>query len=267
MSKRIERLFSNLAKRQEKALITYLMAGDPDLNMSLALMDQLVCAGADILEVGFPFSEPMADGPIIQAASMRSLRQGTTLLDVLHLVHRFRQRQTETPIVLMGYLNPIMRLGETMFAQRAAQAGVDAVLVVDCPPESSLNLRAELSEWGIQSIYLIAPTTSIDRVKMIAACAQGFLYYVSLKGVTGATQLNLTDLAGHVRDVKRVSSLPVAVGFGIKTLDMAKQIACVADAVVVGSQLVEEIAAGGSDQLQRVERLTKDLKQAILEYR
>ena len=128
MSKRIERLFSNLAKRQEKALITYLMAGDPDLDTSLALMDQLVYAGADILEVGFPFSEPMADGPIIQAASMRSLRQGTTLFDVLHVVHRFRQRQAETPVVLMGYLNPIMRLGEVMFAQRAAQAGVDAFL-------------------------------------------------------------------------------------------------------------------------------------------
>ncbi len=244
---RIGERFQALREAGRTALVPYLTAGDPDPAATVPLMHRLVEAGADLLELGVPFSDPMADGPVIQAACERALAHGVRLRDVLDMVARFRERDAETPVVLMGYLNPVEAMGYAAFAERAAAAGVDGVLTVDLPPEEAGELVAELRPRGLDPVFLAAPTTSEERARGIARQAGGFLYYVSLKGVTGAGHLDLGDAARRVEALRRVVSLPVGVGFGIRNPEAAARVARVADAVVVGSALVERLAREGEE--------------------
>lgn len=203
-------------------------------------MHALVEAGADVIELGVPFSDPMADGPVIQRAADRAIAQGVGLARVLELVADFRQRDTATPVVLMGYANPIERMGQAEFASRAAEAGVDGVLVVDYPPEEVIEFAATLGEHGIAPIFLLAPTSTEERIKAVATVARGYVYYVSLKGVTGAGSLNTDDVADRVALIRRhVRDIPVGVGFGIRDAESAQRVARSADAVVIGSKLIE----------------------------
>lgn len=243
---RIAACFQRDAAR--KLLVPYITAGDPDLETTLALMRTLVANGADVIELGIPFSDPMADGPVIQAACERALAHGTRLVDVLDLVARFREQDDTTGIVLMGYMNPVERLGFTEFAERAARAGVDGVLTVDLPPEEAGELVAALDANALDAIFLLSPTTPDDRLERIAALGGGYIYYVSLKGVTGAATLDTAAVAEKVAHIKSfASSLPVAVGFGIRDAASAAAIAETADAVVVGSVLVALVGEHGHD--------------------
>ena len=230
-----------------KLLIPYITAGDPDLDTTLALMHTLVESGADVIELGIPFSDPMADGPVIQAACERALAVGTRLVDVIDLVARFREQNDDTAVVLMGYMNPLERLGYAEFASRAAAAGVDGVLTVDLPPEEAADLSAELEQNGLDAIYLLSPTTPDARLAAVADRASGYLYYVSLKGVTGAAKLDTDQVAERVRHIKTMANLPVAVGFGIRDAESASTVAATADAVVVGSVLVSLVGEHGGD--------------------
>ncbi len=239
---RIEAAFANWRQRQHKALIPYITAGDPAPEVTVPLMHAMVAAGADLLELGVPFSDPMADGPVICHAHERALRHGTSLRDVLDQVQEFRQRDDKTPVVLMGYLNPIEAMGYAAFVQRAVQAGVDGVLTVDLPPEEAGDLVAELHAADIAAIFLVAPTSGHARVQRIAAMARGYLYYVSLKGVTGAAHLDAQLVHERIETLRSLTTLPLAVGFGIKDAETAAAIADAADAVVVGSVLVQAIA-------------------------
>ncbi len=244
---RIERLFARRRAAGTTALVPYLMAGDPDLDTSLRLMHAAVDAGADLIELGMPFADPMADGPVIQLACERALAAGTGVLDVLALVRRFRQQDDSTPLILMGYLNPIERFGYARFAAAAAEAGVDGVLVVDVPPEEGGELHAALRGQQLATIYLVAPTTAPARMAQIAQAASGFVYYVSLKGVTGAASLDTAAVAERVGQLRAHSALPVAVGFGVRDAKAAAEVARVADAVVVGSALVATVAEHAAD--------------------
>ena len=244
MTTRTDRIAAAFARTAESgraaALIPYIAAGDPSPAATVPLMHALVDAGADVIELGVPFSDPMADGPVIQRAADRAIAQGVGLARVLELVADFRQRDTETPVVLMGYANPIERMGQAEFASRAAQAGVDGVLVVDYPPEEVIEFAATLGEHGIAPIFLLAPTSTEDRIKAVAAVARGYVYYVSLKGVTGAGSLNTDDVADRVALIRRhVRDIPVGVGFGIRDAESAQRVARSADAVVIGSKLIE----------------------------
>jgi len=230
-----------------KLLVPYITAGDPDLDTTLALMHTLVESGADIIELGIPFSDPMADGPVIQAACERALAVGTRLVDVLDVVARFRQTNDDTAVVLMGYMNPLERLGYAEFAGRASAAGVDGVLTVDLPPEESAELGAELDKAGLDAIYLLSPTTPDARLAAVAERASGYVYYVSLKGVTGAAKLNTDEVASRVKHIKTQVDLPVAVGFGIRDAESAATVSATADAVIVGSVLVAMVGEHGSD--------------------
>jgi tryptophan synthase alpha chain len=242
--------FEQLAKNKKKALIPFVTAGDPHPDFTVELMHELVVAGADIIELGVPFSDPMADGPVIQAADERALSHHVSLDDVLSMVAEFRQQNTRTPVVLMGYLNPVEMMGYTRFTQRAAEAGVDGVLVVDMPPEEAGEFAPMLKSRQIDLIYLIAPTTSKERIKLINDKASGYLYYVSIKGVTGASTLDVEAVAQKVAEIKTISDLPVGVGFGIKDGVTAQAVSRVADAVVVGSALVNQIAMSEHDRQQ-----------------
>jgi len=244
---RIEARFRALREAGRTALVPYLTAGDPEPAVTVPLMHRLVEAGADLLELGVPFSDPMADGPVIQAACERALAHGVRLRDVLDMVARFRERDADTPVVLMGYLNPVEAMGYAAFAKRAASAGVDGVLTVDLPPEEAGELVAELRPRGLDPVFLAAPTTSEERARRIAEQARGFLYYVSLKGVTGAGHLDVAEVARRLEALRRAVRLPVGVGFGIRDPDSAARVARVADAVVVGSALVERLARGGGE--------------------
>lgn len=235
---RIKACFENLASAGRKALIPYIVAGDPDINSTLEQMHGLVAAGADVIELGVPFSDPMAEGPVIQLAHERALVHGTSLLDVLQVVERFRQSDSQTPVVLMGYLNPIERMGYQAFAQRAAAAGVDGLLTVDLPPEEAAELNDALKAQAIDTIFLLAPTTGADRIASICAGASGYLYYVSLKGVTGADKLDVKEVEEKLNLIKSHTQLPISVGFGIKDAASAKAVAGLAEGVVVGSALV-----------------------------
>ena len=244
MTTRTDRIAAAFARTAESgraaALIPYIAAGDPSPAATVPLMHALVDAGADVIELGVPFSDPMADGPVIQRAADRAIAQGVGLARVLELVADFRQRDTATPVVLMGYANPIERMGQSEFASRAAQAGVDGVLVVDYPPEEVIEFAATLGEHGIAPIFLLAPTSTEDRIKAVAAVARGYVYYVSLKGVTGAGSLNTDDVADRVALIRRhVRDIPVGVGFGIRDAESAQRVARSADAVVIGSKLIE----------------------------
>jgi len=242
--------FEQLAKNKQKALIPFVTAGDPHPDFTVELMHELVVAGADIIELGVPFSDPMADGPVIQAADERALSHHVSLDDVLSMVAEFRQQNTRTPVVLMGYLNPVEMMGYTCFTQRAAEVGVDGVLVVDMPPEEAGEFAPMLKSRHIDLIYVIAPTTDKERIKLINDKASGYLYYVSIKGVTGANTLDVEAVAQKVAEIKTISDLPIGVGFGIKDGATAQAVARVADAVVVGSALVNQVAMSEHDHAQ-----------------
>ncbi|MCS4504421.1 tryptophan synthase subunit alpha [Arhodomonas aquaeolei] len=244
---RIEQCFTSAREAGRKLLIPYITGGDPAPAETAALMHTLVDAGADLIEVGMPFSDPMADGPVIQAACERALAHGTTVRDVLAAVRRFRERDAHTPVVLMGYLNPIEQLGYETFAAEARDAGVDGVLCVDLPPEESHDLVDVLGKAGLAPIWLIAPTTRRERITAICDVARGYVYYVSLKGVTGADTLDVDDVAEHVDTIRGLTALPVGVGFGIRDAATAARVAAVSDAVVVGSAIVRLVGEYADD--------------------
>jgi tryptophan synthase alpha chain len=241
---RIDATFGKLRAAGRTALIPYVTAGDPSPALTLPIMRALVGAGADVIELGVPFSDPMADGPVIQRASERALARHVGLKDVLATVAAFRREDDRTPVVLMGYANPIEAMGAQAFADRARDAGVDGVLVVDYPPEEAAEFAALLGTRGIAPIFLVAPTTPESRVAAIAKLARGYVYYVSLKGVTGAGHLDTAEVARKLAEVRRHVALPVGVGFGIRDAASAKAVGAVADAVVIGSRLIQEIEAG-----------------------
>lgn len=245
---RIATRFTALQQAGRKALVPYLTAGDPDVKSTVPLMHAMVKAGADIIEVGVPFSDPMAEGPVIQRAMERALVKDVSLDDVLDIVREFRQQDSETPVILMGYLNPVEVKGYDTFARNAASAGIDGILLVDLPPEEASELLAATQQNGLDIVFLVSPTTTDERIETIARHSSGFVYYVSLKGVTGAGHLDTGEVSERVQHIKGFTELPVGVGFGIKDADSAKRVAAVADAVVVGSALVKLIEANLASQ-------------------
>ena len=238
---RIKQCFEQLKAEGRTALVPFVTAGDPAPAVTVVLMHAMVEAGADLIELGVPFSDPMADGPVIQRASERALIHGVSLRDVLGMVREFRERNDRTPVVLMGYLNPIEVMGYEDFADAAKQAGVDGALVVDAPPEEGHDLVEAMGARGLDLVYLLAPTSTDDRIRKIAGIASGFVYYVSVKGVTGAGHLDTDAVSAKLTEIRRLVSLPVGVGFGIKDAQTAGQVASVADAVIVGSAIVGRI--------------------------
>jgi tryptophan synthase alpha chain len=246
---RIAATFNTLKQQGRKALIPFVTAGDPDPSVTVPLMHAMVAAGADIIELGVPFSDPMADGPTIQRASERALKYGTGLKDVLAMVAEFRKQNGNTPVVLMGYANPIEAMGYEKFAASAAQAGVDGVLTVDYPPEECGDFVSHITHHGIDPIFLLSPTTPEARYAEVAKLAHGFVYYVSLKGVTGAGNLDLTEVSRRIPEIKVQCNLPVGVGFGIRDAAAAKAVASFADAVVIGSRIVQEVENSPRDKL------------------
>jgi tryptophan synthase alpha chain len=261
---RIEQRFSALKAKKEKALICFLTAGDPDLEKTREIILGMEAAGVDCVEIGVPFSDPTADGPIIQAASQRALKNGATLAAILAMIAALR-KSSEIPIVLFGYYNPILRFGTERFAARAKEAGVDGILVVDLPPEEASELRQYTDPAGIDFISLIAPTTSTVRVKQIAAHATGFLYYISITGVTGTARPQVEEVKKDVERIRKVTDLPLAIGFGISTAQQAAEIAPYADGIVVGSALVKTIAENSqrSDLVAVVSQYARGMKKAI----
>ncbi len=244
---RIEQRFADLQAQGRKALIPYITAGDPHPDVTVPLMRAMVEAGADIIELGVPFSDPMADGPVIQEACERALEHHVGLRDVLDMVAQFRNTDSRTPVVLMGYLNPVEIMGYETFAQASAEAGVDGLLTVDLPPEEGHELVQALKGAAIDPIFLLAPTSNEERIRTICGVASGFVYYVSLKGVTGSSALDVDAVAAKLREIRAHARTPVGVGFGIKDADTAAQVAAVADAVVVGSAVVRRIAENVTD--------------------
>ncbi len=241
MSSRLSNYFATLKLQNKKALIPYVTAGDSNPSITVPLMHRMVESGADVIELGIPFSDPMADGPTIQLACERALLHHTSLHDVLDMVREFRQSNNETPIVLMGYLNPVEAYGYDTFAKDAVEAGVDGVLTVDLPPEESNQLVKVLQQQNIDPIFLLSPTTTDERIKMITHAGSGYLYYVSLKGVTGSSALNVAEVADKVATIKSQTDLPVGVGFGIKDAESAAAVSAVSDGVIVGSAIVKII--------------------------
>ncbi len=250
---RIEACFNAIKNNNNKALIPFITAGDPSPDLTVGLMHDLVTAGADIIELGVPFSDPMADGPVIQRASERALAKGTNTDDVFNIVEEFRTQNELTPLILMGYLNPIEVMGYKQFAEKAAKAGVDGLIVVDLPPEESADLIEVLKPHEIDQIFLLSPTTKDERLDRICEVASGFLYYVSLKGVTGSNQLDVEAVEEKLSQIRNKTTLPLGVGFGIKNPQIAEDVGRICDAVVVGSALVERIAehAGNSEKMRK----------------
>lgn len=253
---RIEQRLSKLAAENRKALVSYIVAGDPNLDESLDAMHALVSSGVDVLELGVPFSDPSAEGPVIQLGHERALESHTNMRDVLGLVKQFRKTDQETPVVLMGYANPIEWIGCQNFAVNAAEAGVDGVLTVDIPPEEASELNQALVDQGLVNIFLLAPTTSEERIRQIVALASGFLYYVSLKGTTGSAKLDVADVEARLSVIRAHTKLPICVGFGIKTAETATRVARVADGVVIGSALVD-IMSQPTTGTERISAITK----------
>ena len=263
---RITACFDKLKGQGRKALIPYVTAGDPDPKVTLPLMHALVESGADILELGIPFSDPMADGPTIQLACERALLHGTRLLDVLDMVAEFRKTDQQTPVVLMGYLNPIEVLGYATFAEKASAAGVDGVLTVDLPPEEAGEFNRLMKAANIDVVYLLAPTTEEERVKQVCAAGSGYVYYVSVKGVTGSAALDVAEVAEKLEMIRSHTDLPVGVGFGIRDDASARAVSEVADGVIVGSVLVNKIAelSGNQEQIpEAVAAITASMRQAM----
>ncbi len=248
---RIASVFAQLQQEGRTAVIPYIVAGDPAVTLTAELMHELVQRGADVIELGVPFSDPMAEGPVIQLGHERALAAGMTLRGVLELVTEFRRENDQTPVLLMGYANPVERMGYAAFADAAAQAGLDGLLTVDIPPEEVATLNRELQRVGIDNIFLVAPTTPAQRMQRIADEASGFIYYVSLKGVTGAGHIDTEAVRARLTQIRSHTALPIAVGFGIKDAQSARALAGSADGVVVGSALVDTVAtalANGDDE-------------------
>lgn len=260
---RIAATFARLKKEGRKALIPFFTAGDPDRESCVPLMHALVAGGADVLEVGVPFSDPMADGPVIQRSSERALKHGVSLRDVIGWVAEFRKTDANTPVVLFGYANPIESMGVEAFAAAAKAAGADGALVVDYPPEEAERLVAMLEGAGLDTVFLLSPTTSDARLEQVAALGRGYLYYVSLKGVTGAANIDIADVAQRLARIRSHTALPVGVGFGIRDGQTARAIAEIADAVVIGSRLVQEIEAAPADAVARARAFMADIRAAM----
>jgi len=258
---RLERRFAALRRDRRAGLVAFISAGDPDPETSLAILRGLPRAGADVVELGMPFSDPVADGPVIQAAGQRALGAGASMVRTLELVRGFRAGDRDTPVVLMGYFNPILAMGVEAFAEAAAAAGVDALIVVDLPPEEEAELRAPAERAGLRLIRLTTPTTDEARLGTVLAGAQGFVYYVSITGITGSAAPDEEAVAGAVARLRRHTALPVAVGFGIKTPEQAAAVARVADAAVVGSALVARLA----EALDPAGRAAPGLVEGVLE--
>ncbi len=263
---RISKTLEVLAKNQRKALVPYVTAGDPTIKMSLSIMQTLVKAGADMIELGMPFTDPMAEGPVIQHAHERSLANGTKLRDIFAVVREFRKADDKTPVILMGYLNPIEVMGYDNFANAAARAGVDGVLVVDMPPEEGEALSLHLQQQQLDPIYLISPTTTTQRLALVKKYGRGYHYYVSLKGITGSGKLDTDDVAEHLKSIGEHLSLPICVGFGIRDAESAAAIAKIADGVVIGSALIARMEQFNQDDtalLAEVEHFMSDIRSAL----
>lgn len=262
---RLKARFDELKAIGRTALIPYVTAGDPEPNTTVNLMHNMVQSGADIIELGVPFSDPMADGPTIQLACERALKHGTRLLDVLEMVRQFRETDQATPVVLMGYLNPIEALGYETFAQKAQEVGVDGVLTVDLPPEEAGALEL-FKKHELDSIFLVSPTTLASRIEKVATVGGGFLYYVSLKGVTGSNALDVDAVAQRLDELRDLIDLPLGVGFGIQDAETAAAVAKVADAVIVGSALIKQIQAQPDDPAtftKNISDLLASMRQAM----
>ena len=263
MSK-IAKVFAELKAQDRKGLVPFITAGDPEPGITLDLLHALVRGGADVIELGIPFSDPMADGPVIQRASERALSHGMSLKHVIEIVKEFRQSNDHTPIVLMGYANPIEHMGTETFVRTAKDAGVDGVLVVDYPPEECEDFAQQCRAAGIDPIFLLAPTSSQDRIDQVGKVAAGYIYYVSLKGVTGSANLDTKAVAGIIPQIRAASQVPIAVGFGIRDAQSAVAVGQTADAVVIGSRIVQLLEETPSaERVQSLERFLRDIREAL----
>lgn len=261
---RIKTTLTALAEKKKKGLIPFITAGDPAPELTVPLMHALVTGGADIIELGVPFSDPMADGPVIQRASERALANGVGMRRVLQFVAEFRENNQSTPVVLMGYANPIEHMGVSAFIEAAKQAGVDGVLVVDYPPEECQEFALSLKEHGLDPIFLLAPTSTEERIAEVGKVASGYVYYVSLKGVTGSGHLDLEAVASKIPEIKKHVSVPVGVGFGIRDAETAKAIASVSDAVVIGSRIIQELENTPREKaVQAVQSFISGIRKAL----
>lgn len=265
MTNRIESCLEQLRSQKKKALVAYLVAGDPNLKASLAAMHTMVQSGVDIIELGVPFSDPSAEGPSIQRGHERALANKIGLGTIFELLADFRKTNSTTPVVLMGYTNPVEWMGIETFAQRARKAGADGVLTVDLPPEEAQSYTSAFEKSGLVNVFLIAPTTSDERMQAIADMASGFLYYVSLKGVTGSAKLDVTEVKSRVEQINQCSDLPVCVGFGIKTAEAAAAVAEYADGVVIGSAIVDLLSQCHSEKqvLDQLQPYLSEIRSAI----
>nr|VFK11052.1 MAG: tryptophan synthase, alpha chain [Candidatus Kentron sp. LPFa]VFK27395.1 MAG: tryptophan synthase, alpha chain [Candidatus Kentron sp. LPFa] len=260
---RIKECFERLAREGKKALISFVTAGDPNAETTVPLLHGLVAAGTDIIELGVPFSDPMADGPVIQRASERALAAGISLKGIFEMARAFRAQDDETPLILMGYANPIEVMGYGKFAREAAEAGVDGVLTVDLPLEEATPLLEAIAEYDIDPIFLLAPNTGSERIARISRQGRGFLYYVSLKGVTGAANLDIDSVARKLTEIRKHTPLPIGVGFGVKDGESVAKVAKIADAVVIGSVLVSRVEA----LAETPERIPKEAPTIVAEMR
>jgi tryptophan synthase alpha chain len=261
---RIAGVFEKLHAAGRAALIPFVTAGDPSPAQTVPVMHALVEGGADVIELGMPFSDPMADGPVIQRSSERALKHGVSLADVLSYVEQFRRKDDRTPVVLMGYANPIEHMGHAAFVARAKQAGVDGVLIVDYPPEESREWLAALAGSGIDPIFLLSPTSNEARIELVAKVAKGYIYYVSLKGVTGAANIDTASVEAMIRRIRQHTRVPVGVGFGIRDGATARRVAGVADAVVIGSRIVQELADARPEQApERARSVLGEFRKAL----
>jgi len=263
MSK-IKLVFDSLNKKQSKALIPFITAGDPNPEMTIEILHTLVDAGADMIELGIPFTDPMADGPVIQRASERAIANNVGIKKTIEIVKEFRQKNKHTPIILMGYANPMEAIGIDLFIQLIHEAHVDGVITVDYPPEEAKSFVEKLKEKNIDTIFLLSPTTEDKRIKLIIEQATGFIYYVSLKGVTGSANIDIDQVTERVRNIKRYTKLPIGVGFGVRDAKTAKEVALISDAVVIGSRIVQEIEnSSRADLISNIKKLMTEMKQAI----
>jgi tryptophan synthase alpha chain len=260
---RLTACFAELKTGSKTALIPYVMTADPSPEITLPLMHAMVEAGADIIELGVPFSDPMADGPVIQAAAERSLEHNTSLHDVFSVVTEFRKTDDKTPIVMMGYLNPIEVMGYESFAQQASACGIDGVITVDMPPVEAAEYVPALIAQELDPIFLLAPTSTEQRIKKLAAVASGFVYYVSLKGVTGATTLDVASVEEKVKQIRQYIDLPIGVGFGIGDAESAAKVAACSDAVVVGSAIVKKMALNDGKTEQERSIIIKEISDIL----
>jgi len=261
---RIAQRFAQLKASGRKGLIPYVAAGDPDPALTVPLLHAPARASADVIELGVPFSDPMADGPVIQRAAERAICHGVGLRQTITMVAEFRQSDTNTPVVLMGYANPIERMGRSAFAVAAHDAGVDGVLVVDYPPEECTEFAVEMRAAAIDPIFLLAPTSTDARIEQVARHAAGYLYYVSLTGITGAGHLDVASVAAKLPLIRRHTNVPVGVGFGIRDAESAVAVAKVADAVVIGSRLIQELESAPRERaVEKVEALVREIRAAL----